>query len=165
MGKFLEQVIANPAWVQAIGSILAILAAAAIAAWQHWRDVAMRKAQDRRYRRTILSIAEQADKDADDIINRLKDDTFFRHEGAGTPPLRDKIKILNTVTLESLPAPEGFTSLYHLRDNLQALVSVAESEERANHSQGVHPESYECAYEARKEAAKQLAIFARSIPR
>lgn len=132
-------IFSDPSWVQAIGSVIAIFVAVIVPAFQHRRDVLRHRSEQQNYRETILSVARQAVAEGMTYESILDDKAIFKHECVNTQSLQTRLDVLRTVTLETLPDPEGFTALLRIRQTLEGLVAVIDTELTHASTEGVNP--------------------------
>ena len=101
------------AWVQAVGSVLAIIAAAVIARLQHRNDVALQRAQEQRAllatAKTLLALSQNSAVAMRYVANQLKDRQAVVDvaEGVARCAVDELVRIdryLGQVPLHSLPA-------------------------------------------------------------
>lgn len=122
-----------PAWVQAIGSILAIVVAVAVPAFQHERDQARQRQQEQlehtRVVSLILDCAEELKSEvheAGSTNHRVKqaglngiDDALLRAMVIRVTVLQDQ---LNSFIPSQMPSPQAFRLLKRLQKRVDRLI-------------------------------------------
>ncbi|WP_430422081.1 hypothetical protein [Phenylobacterium sp.] len=123
-----------PAWVQAVGSVVAILFAAGIALFQHWSAHDVHKASART---RIDRIAQLCDlivveatiikKEATDDAGQKFDLFDWAHMRTDRARLEPYVNALTGLDLLSLPSNEAMAAVAELARGLRDLISAAEA--------------------------------------
>lgn len=116
---------AAAAWVQAVGSVLAILAAVAVAAFQHSRDVAREELKQREELRRVVGVLQRC---AQELKSTLSEQLAL-HE-LGVPGSKDLSKLTLRINLvhgalsSFVPSQMPSADLHLLLHNLLMAVAV-----------------------------------------
>lgn len=124
----------SAAWVQAVGSVLAILAAVAVAAFQHSQDVAREERRDRDEKRRVVGVLHACAAELKSVVTAEGRSERDRPRNV-VPNFKDSQRrldlikgALNGFSPNQMPTPEVHVLLHNLRFRVGHLIEVIEEE-------------------------------------
>lgn len=160
----LEIDLTEPSWVQAIGSVAAILAAFLISWWDRLHEKSEKKKNSKYYHKSIIDISTLAMTEVRYIDQTVRGDlTYLIHEGINTADLKDHCNALSSVTLESLTKKNAFACLHKFRKTIHDIAFTGDQASKNISTEGLDPMYEEActrqALRAKKEYKELIQVL------
>lgn len=126
--EWMESIGMTAAWLQAWGSLAALIIALCLASYNQRQESKREIAKQVQYMEAIAGITLEAVKAASNLVADMNS-SKLRYHGLTTSHLDSCMQALRTISLESLPNAKAYMAIHQLRQELDEIYSHAKNQQ------------------------------------